>query len=50
MERKCEKNLAKRVLVGCFGIRDLGKFNKYQRRLDSMALFLEVGAQLHRPV
>jgi len=39
--RKSEKNLAKRVLLGCFGIRDLGKFNKYQRRLGIMALFLQ---------
>lgn len=41
MTRKCEKNLANRILVGCFGIRDLGKFKKYQRRLDSVASGLE---------
>ena len=50
MERKSEKNLAKRVLLGCFGIRDLGKFNKYQRRLGVLALSLQVMTQLHRPV
>jgi len=41
MRRKSEKNLAKRVLLGCFGIRDLGKFNKYERRLGIMAFCLQ---------
>lgn len=50
MGRKSEKNLAKRVLLGCFGIRDLGKFNKYQQRLGNMTLSLQVTIQLHRPV
>ena len=50
MRRKCEKNVVKRILVGCFGIRDLGKFDRYQRRLDSVALGLKVRTQLHRPV
>ncbi|KAF8805487.1 hypothetical protein BYT27DRAFT_7212972 [Phlegmacium glaucopus] len=39
--QKCEKNPAKRILVGCFGIRDLGSFKEYQERLDSVASFLE---------
>ena len=50
MGRKSEKNPAKRVLLGCFGIRDLGKFNKYQQRLCIMALRLQVTIQLHWPV
>lgn len=36
------KPVAKRALVGVFGIRDLGKFKKYQRKLDSIAFSLEV--------
>lgn len=50
MGRKSEKNPVKRVLLGCFGIRDLGKLNIYQRRLGIMALCLQVTTQLHRPV
>lgn len=46
MKRKNKKNVVKRTLVGCFGLRNLGKFKKYQRRLDSVALFLEVRIQL----
>ena len=48
--RKSEKNFAKRLLLGCFGIRDLGKFNIYQRKLTIMASCLQVTTQLHRPV
>ena len=48
--RKSEKNFAKRVLLGYFGIRDLGKFNKYQQRLTVMASYLQVTTQLHRHV
>ena len=51
MVRKSEKNLAIRVLLGCFGIRDIGKLNIYQRRLGIMALNLQVtAAQLYRHV
>ena len=42
MKRKCEKNVVKRMLVGYLGIRDIGKFKKYQRKLDSVVLGLEV--------
>ena len=37
MTRKCEKSFVKRIPVGFFRIRDLGKFKKYQWRLDSVA-------------
>ena len=50
MGRKSEKSLAKRVLLGCFGIRDLGKVNKYQQKLGAVALRLQVTTQLRRPV
>lgn len=39
--KRKSKNFAKRILVGVLGIRDLGKLEKYQRRLDSVATSLE---------
>jgi hypothetical protein len=42
MKRKSEKNVAKRILVGYFGLRDLGKSRKYQRKLGFVASSLEV--------
>jgi len=41
MRRKSENSLAKRVLLGYFGIRDHGKFNKYQQRLGVVASRLQ---------
>jgi len=41
MKRRSQKGLTKRTLVGYFGLRDLGKFKKYERDLDSVALGFE---------
>jgi len=42
MKRKSRENIARRVLEGFFGVRDIGKLKKYQRRLESVASGLEV--------
>lgn len=42
MKRKSQKSLTKRTLVGYFGLRDIGKFKKYQRKLGSVASGFEV--------
>ena len=42
MKRESQKSITKRVLVGYLGLRDLGKFEKYQRKLDSVASGFEV--------
>jgi hypothetical protein len=44
LERKF-KNFAKRIF-GAYVVRDLGKFKKYEERLDSVAEDLEVRVQL----
>lgn len=41
MKRKSEESLAKRIVVGYFGLRDLRKFKKYQRKLDAVASSFE---------
>ena len=42
MKRNSQKNFTKRTLEGYFGLRDLGKFKKYQRKLVSVASGFEV--------
>ena len=42
MTRKSQRNFAKRVVVGYFGLRDRRKFKKYQRKLGSVAAGFEV--------
>ena len=45
MKRNSE-TISKRIVSGYFGIRDIGKFKKYQQKLDSVALALEVRRRL----
>jgi hypothetical protein len=44
MKRKSQENVAKRILVGYFGLRDLGKFKKYHRKLDDVASGFQVNS------
>ena len=45
VKRKSQKRFAKRILVGYFGLRDIGKFKKYQRKLGSVASSFQVHDQ-----
>ena len=42
MKRKSQESFTKRTFVGYLGLRDLGKFKKYERKLDSVASVFEV--------
>ena len=42
MKRKSKESFTKRILLGYFGLRDLGKFEEYQRKLDYVASGFEV--------